>query len=134
MALGKYLARIMRSGHADISAWLLIAFASQLILPITVLALETADSDYQAALRNSICQVSLSTEPADPGTIPHQTDDFVCNWCLLSYDKILRAELSFDTSPSFSNVLLQSPSFDDKHHLFSSLKKYISPPRAPPVS
>jgi len=133
MSLGKYLARIMKSGRADVSAWLLIAFAFQLLLPIGVFALETADSDYQAALRNSICQVSLSTEPSDPETTPQQTDDFVCDWCVVSYDKSLRVELSFETSPPIFNVSLQSPNFDDQHHLFSSLKKYISPPRAPPI-
>ncbi len=71
-----------KTGKADISALLLIAFLFQLFTPIFLFAAEHSEQgEYEAALRNSICQVMLA-EQQDASLPTEQTDGFVCDWCL----------------------------------------------------
>ncbi|WP_417819203.1 hypothetical protein [Terasakiella sp.] len=76
------LKRFQKAGRADISALLLIAFLFQLFTPIYLFAAEHSEQgEYEAALRNSICQVMLA-EQQDDSLPTEQTDGFVCDWCL----------------------------------------------------
>jgi hypothetical protein len=133
MYLGKRLARLIRAGRADISAWLLIAFIFQLIVPICVFAVEAKESDFQSALRHSICRIAVISQISDQPQERHQTDNFVCDWCVASCDRALLVDLSLDDLVPLPQRALHVRGEKSRNLLsYSSLHKYITPPRAPP--
>jgi len=78
-----FLKRFQRKARTDISALLLIAFVFQLITPILVFADEQGRlGDYEAALRDSICQVMLDQQQSENAPQDRRTEGFICDWCL----------------------------------------------------
>lgn len=78
-----FLKRFQKKVRTDISALLLIAFVFQLITPILVFADEQGSlGEYEAALRDSICQVMLDQQQQENAPQDRQTEGFVCDWCL----------------------------------------------------
>lgn len=76
------LNNLMNALRADISALLLIAFVFQFVTPVVVLASENpAMSDFESAMRASICRVNLDNDPDTPS----HTDNFVCDFCVLCH-------------------------------------------------
>lgn len=128
------LNRMMRVIRADISALMLIAFLFQLLTPIVVLASgPSADSEFQNALRSSICRVIVDDSEQSPDT-PSHTDGFVCSWCVLcSVD----AQVDNDLLPEvvFRNPLAGLPQSIEGANGFEiafSIQANPFAPRAPP--
>lgn len=131
------LKQFMKAGRADISAMLLIAFLFQLLTPIVVLAGEkNLDSDFEDALRASICRVLVDTDASQSPDQPGHTDGFVCDWCVLC---ATAATLDYDLLPEvvFANPLAglpQSIEGVDQRQVALDHKARPSAPRAPPYA
>ncbi|NVK19244.1 MAG: hypothetical protein HWE30_11155 [Methylocystaceae bacterium] len=129
------LKQLMKAGRADISAVLLIAFLFQLLMPIVVLAGErSADSDFETALRASICRVFVDADTSQSPDQPAQTDGFVCESCVLCASAAI---LDNDLLPEVVTAnplagLPQSIEGVDQRQVAFSLKARPSAPRAPP--
>lgn len=130
------LRRFQKVGQADISAVLLIAFLFQLFTPIFVFATETTEQDaYQAALRNSICQVMLAELDAQDLPSDEQTDGFVCDWCLRG--KILAFAQPVPVlswSIDHRHLVTQVTYHDIQTTLQTQIRGNIALSRAPPLS
>jgi len=134
--MGHKLKQFMKAGRADISAVLLIAFLFQLLTPIVVLASERSlNSEFEDALRASICRVLVDTSETDSNQ-PSHTDGFVCDWCVLCHVDV---KTDYDLLPEVVKRhplagLPQSIEGMDRGYFISSIAARPSAPRAPPYA
>ncbi len=120
----------IRSVRADVSALLLIAFVFQLLWPIAALSADAFSEEYEAKIRNSICQVVL--EETDKGT-PSEVTDLLCDWCVLCDSPMATGLNGLSIS---AHEFLSAPSEISSAYGFRPTEFYfsfLSAPRAPPT-
>lgn len=118
--------------RGDISALLLIAFVFQLIWPIAALASESLSDQYEAALRNNICQVMLDESEQD--TAEDDLTGVLCDWCVLMGVPQFALQSSEGAVVSHGPMLQLSGKPLGDAISNKGFNPHLSAPRAPPVS